>query len=191
MAVIRTERSRHSMLRKMGLNRERLLLAYFIQGTKRNKSLIREFAEVWSFPVYNVWGAVYQLQMLAIPSWLHDGLFIALRELLEMLHTLSGNLKFVCQQFLYPTRLRDSVTKCLPRCFRDYEFKFCLSVSFFQASFTPFFVSRLRRRLSVHSFTHRIHFWSLSQVKKYEVLCSSFHRHKEDSKWPFLSGFIA
>lgn len=88
----------------------------------------------------------------------YDGLFLALQELLEMLHTLSGNLKFVCQQFLYPTRLRDSVTKCLLRCFRDYEFKFCLSVSFFQASFTPFFVSRLRRRLSVHSFTHRIHF---------------------------------
>lgn len=90
MAVIRTERSRHSMLRKMGLNRERLLLAYFLQGAKRNKSLIREFAEVWSFPVCNVWGAVYQLQMLAIPSWLHDGLFLALQELLEMLHTLSG-----------------------------------------------------------------------------------------------------
>lgn len=68
MAVIRTERSRHIMLRKIGLNRERLLLAYFLQGTKRNKSLIREFAEVWSFPVCNVWGAVYQLQMLAIPS---------------------------------------------------------------------------------------------------------------------------
>lgn len=53
----------------------------------------------------------------------YDGLFLALQELLEMLHTLSGNLKFVCQQFLYPTRLRDSVTKCLLRCFRDYEFK--------------------------------------------------------------------
>ena len=63
-----------------------------------------------------------------------------------------------CQQFLYPNKLRDSVTKCLLHCFRDYEIKVCPSVTFFQAPFTLFFVSRLRKRLSFHSFIHWVHF---------------------------------
>ena len=59
---------RHSILCEMRLNGERLLLAYFLQGTKRNKSINREFAEVWSFSGHNVWGAVYQLLMSLITS---------------------------------------------------------------------------------------------------------------------------
>lgn len=183
--------ARHSMLREMGLNGERLLLAYLLQGTKRNK-LIENLPWFGHFQqtMYeerftNFRCQRYQVDFkMACSSYCKN----SSRSYIHLVVIQNSS----CQQFLYPNRLRDSLTKCLLRCFRDYGFKFCRSVTFFQASFTLFFFDVYGGDflfIPLPTGYTSDPFPKSKTTKSYAP--ASFHEHKENSKWPFLSGFTA